>query len=120
MFARRFARTAINRRVINASRTVPRRNMGGQAEVPTEGLDGIVRKFLPKDEHVRFIVSFWNEYILQDNENVNFNDDHSANDNNNDYNKENIIVEIFFLFLPFNYFGLNTLLTHTINQFHAQ
>jgi hypothetical protein len=27
--------------------------MGGHAEVPTEGLDGFVRKYLPKDEHVR-------------------------------------------------------------------
>jgi hypothetical protein len=47
MFGRRFA-SQFGRRA-----TGSRRNMGGHAEVPTEGLDGFVRKYLPKDEHVR-------------------------------------------------------------------
>jgi len=65
MFRRVIAST--RRARFNNVAKVPKRNMGGgEAPVPTEGVEGAIRKVLPKNEHVALAIigGYFSLYLL--------------------------------------------------------
>jgi hypothetical protein len=61
MFARGITRSVAQgaRSSALASRQGAKRNMGGHHEIPTEGIDGAIRKVFPKDWQVGLLSWVW-------------------------------------------------------------